>query len=176
MRIFVRQCLTETRTLAARDLIQEVLTELERAAEEYTERTGQAVDFSPGREATRAKYSLDFQERFCQETGQPFSAENFEKWRDAALRQADILVAVRTAFSESTAVEIGRFTALHADGWKRCFLLVADTPEATLKTTLLKNAVVLNFATEKLADSVYRVADRAGLKELIARSIFGGLA
>lgn len=172
MRIFVRQCLTETRTPEARELIQEVLTELERAAEEYTERTGQAVEFGPGREATRAKYALDFQARFSQETGQAFTPQSFEKWRDAALRRADILVAVRTAMSESTAVEIGRFTTLHPDGWGRCFLLVADTPEATLKTTLLKNAVVIYFSTEKVEDSAYRVADRPALKELIARHIF----
>ena len=114
--------------------------------------------------ATQAKYADDFRVRFTQETGQEFTPRAFENWRNASLREADLFVAVRTAMSESTAVEIGRFTAMHEDGWSRCFILVADLPEAELKTTLLRNAVIIGFSTAPL--------DRAALREAIRTTIF----
>lgn len=143
--IFLRQCLTETTSPEVKNLIQEFMDVLAKVVTETDKTHSYTFRFLPGSNALIAKGNDDFRGYFTCETGKEFNSGNFQRWRDKALREADVFVSIRTAMSESTAFELGQFSERNPSDWsKKSFIFCLNIPGAELKTTLLKEATIID--------------------------------
>jgi hypothetical protein len=154
LRVFIRQPYTETGDAECR-VVSEVL-ELLRSMDGNPHQ----MEFLTG---TKAESGSTFRETFTKSTGIPFTPKAFRRHRLVLLDQADVVINIRTAISESTAFEL----AYHIYQGTQAPVLMLVWSKSPIKTTLLKEL-------DEIADVTYLEFDHASdiaglLKTFISR-------
>jgi carbamoyl-phosphate synthase large subunit len=123
--LFVRQSFTEASAAEAEQIqgVLDLLRRLDGQPHPLSLLTGAAADTSE-----------TFKQRFAEASGQPFTPQNFRRFRLELLGRADAMIIVRTGLSESSAFEV----AYNLFGGANIPMLFAIWQERPIKTTLLR--------------------------------------